>query len=131
MRAQFLVSIVMAAPAHQVEIKLGKQIRERVRIVCFPDVAVFVPKAKAITGSGGRGLAWRGKCGFEKSRAAIAPHENRFRLAVQYDLRFDGARLKRTDGPEAPLRRIHRRRPQQAERIRVTPAHHGSKATAE
>ena len=59
--AEFFVSVVMAAFTHEIEIEFGKQIRKRVRVVCFPDVAVLVAKPKAITGRGGSGLVWRGR----------------------------------------------------------------------
>ncbi len=131
MRAKLFVSVVMAPFAHQVEIELGKEVREGVGIVRFPDVPVLVSKAEAIAGRRGSEIAWRGKGGLEKSRIAQAPHRNWIGLALGKDLSLDGARLKRANGPQPALRRIHRVRTEQAEWIGIARRQQGRDAGCE
>ena len=52
-------------------------------------------------------------------------------MAGENNLGFDGAWLKRADGPKASLRRVHRMWPEQTERIRIARGEQGSKARAE
>ena len=63
--AQLFVGVVVAALAHQIEIKLRKQIRERIRIVMFKSFAIFSAVSQTITGRRRSVLTEVGKGNFE------------------------------------------------------------------
>jgi hypothetical protein len=56
-RAKFLVRVVMAALAHEIEVKLGEDARESIRVVDFERFAVVVT-ATDLVGRGGWGAGF-------------------------------------------------------------------------
>jgi hypothetical protein len=81
----------MAAFAHEIEVKFREKKWKGIGIVGFPDVPVFVAKAKAVTGRGRRVVGGIGKRGFEESLIAEPRHGNRVGMVLQKDIGFDGA----------------------------------------
>ena len=123
--AQLFVSVVVAAFAHEIEVKFREKKWKGVRVVGFPDVAIFVTKAEAVTGGWRRMVGGIGKRGLEEALFAEARHGYRVGTVLQKDLGLHRARVKCANRPAATLRGIRGMRAQDAKGIGISRGQEG------
>src|SRR6202008_1647912 len=131
MRAQLLVSVVMASLTYQVNVKLGQQEREGVGVVLLLSFAVLRVESDAIARRLRSQLARARKRGFKEALRPNFAHGNGFRVVPRDKLRLDRARLEKVDHPVASLRGLNRLRAKHAEGISVARGQDGINSSAQ
>src|SRR5260370_11807533 len=100
MGAEFFVSVVVAALAHKVEIKVAEDDRKRIRIENFKGIAEVCASLNLVTARRGRRGLPRRPGGFEEAFRAKFGGVGDFRGGKRSA--FDGGRLQRDTGFLSP-----------------------------
>src|SRR6266849_3210280 len=120
-RAEFFISVVVAAFAHEMEIEFAEEIGKSVGVESFKGFAVIGAVTDAVGSGTRRGLIRVGQDGFEKALGAQLGCGDFLRGALENHAGFGGVRLKKTNDPAMPGRRPNGVGPEKSERIGVTP----------